>query len=117
MQFQQGSPIYFWIPLALLALGVLTTILFARSRSGQFVQAARDDETAAASLGINAMRHRLLTVALSCGITAIAGVYYTQYYLFVGPNQAFGVAGLDRGDRAGRHRRHRHRLGTGHRRR
>ena len=30
---------------------MLTTILFARSRSGQFVQAARDDETAAASLG------------------------------------------------------------------
>ena len=51
MQFQQGSPNYFWIPLGILAVGVLTTILFARSRSGQFVQAARDDETAAASLG------------------------------------------------------------------
>ena len=90
MQFQQGSPNYFWIPLGILAVGVLVTILFSRSRSGQFVQAARDDETAAASLGISAMRHRLLTVALSCGITAMAGVYYTQYYLFVGPNQAFG---------------------------
>ena len=66
------------------------TILFAHSRSGQFVQAARDDETAAASLGIDAMRHRLLTVALSCGLTAVAGAYYTQYYLFVGPGQAFG---------------------------
>ena len=92
LQFQQGSPNYFWIPLALLGLGVLTTILFAHSRSGQFVQAARDDETAAASLGINAMRHRLLTVALSCGLTAVAGAYYTQYYLFVGPDQAFGSA-------------------------
>ena len=90
MQFQQGSPNYFWIPLGILAVGVLTTILFARSRSGQFVQAVRDDETAAASLGISAMRHRLLTVALSCAITSIAGVYYTQYYLFVGPDQAFG---------------------------
>ncbi len=90
MQFQQGSPNYFWIPLGILAVAVLVTILFSRSRSGQFVQAARDDETAAASLGISAMRHRLLTVALSCGITAMAGVYYTQYYLFVGPNQAFG---------------------------
>ena len=68
------------------------TILFSRSRPGQFVQAARDDETAAASLGINAMRHRLLTVALSCGLTAVAGAYYTQYYLFVGPEQAFGSA-------------------------
>ena len=92
LQFQQGSPNYFWIPLVLLALGVLMTILFSRSRPGQFVQAARDDETAAASLGINAMRHRLLTVALSCGLTAVAGAYYTQYYLFVGPEQAFGSA-------------------------
>lgn len=90
LQFQQGNPIYFWIPLAILGLGVLTTILFAHSRSGQFVQAVRDDENAAASLGINAMRHRLLTVALSCGLTAMAGAYYTQYYLFVGPEQAFG---------------------------
>ena len=90
LQFQQGSPFYFWIPLALLALGVLTTILFARSRSGQFVQAVRDDETAATSLGIPAMRYRLLAVALSCAFTAAAGAYYTQYYLFVGPEQAFG---------------------------
>jgi branched-chain amino acid transport system permease protein len=90
LQFQQGSPNYFWIPLALLGIGVLVTILFAHSRSGQFVQAVRDDETAAASLGISAMRHRLLTVALSCGLTAVAGAYYTQYYLFVGPDQAFG---------------------------
>jgi branched-chain amino acid transport system permease protein len=92
LQFQQGSPVYFWIPLALLATGVLITILFARSRTGQFVQAVRDDETAAASVGIGAMRFRLVTVAISCALTAVAGAYYTQYYLFVGPDQAFGSA-------------------------
>lgn len=92
LQFQQGSPNYFWIPLALLAIGLLITILFAHSRTGQFVQAVRDDETAAASLGIAAMRFRLVTVAISCALTAVAGAYYTQYYLFVGPEQAFGSA-------------------------
>ena len=116
MQFQQGSPNYFWIPLAILAVGVLTTILFARSRSGQFVQAARDDETAAASLGISAMRHRLLTVALSCG-DHLDGRRLLHAVLPVRrPRPGLRLPGLDRGHRPGRHRRHRHGLGPGHRR-
>ena len=90
LQFEQGSHNYYWIPLAILALGLAGTIAFTTSRPGQYVQAARDDEVAAASLGINVMRVRLLTVALSCGFTALAGAFYTQYYFFVGPDQAFG---------------------------
>ena len=115
LQFQQGSPNYFWIPLALLGLGVLMTILFAHSRSGQFVQAARDDQTAAASLGINAMRHRLLTVALSCG-THCRGRCLLHAVLPVRrPGAGVRLRRLDRGDRARGHRRHRHDLGPGHR--
>ncbi|MCL8251265.1 branched-chain amino acid ABC transporter permease [Aeromicrobium fastidiosum] len=92
LQFQQGSPLYFWIPLAILAVAVLISILYVRSRAGQYAQAVRDDEVAASSLGIDTMRARLIAVALSCGVTAVAGVYYTQYYFFVGPEQAFGSA-------------------------
>ncbi|MEV0946926.1 branched-chain amino acid ABC transporter permease [Rhodococcus sp. NPDC049939] len=92
LQFEMGSPIYIWIPLTILALAVLGTIFYTRSRAGQFVQAVRDDETAAASLGINTLKYRLIAVAASCAITAVAGVYYTQYYFYVGPEQAFGAA-------------------------
>lgn len=90
MQFAQGSSNYYWIPLGILVVALAGTIAFVGSRAGQYAQAVRDDEVAAASLGINALRYRLLTVALSCGLTAVAGAYYTQYYFFVGPDQGFG---------------------------
>lgn len=92
MQFEQGSHNYYWIPLAVLGLGLLGTIAFVSSRPGQYAQAVRDDEVAAASLGINVMRVRLTAVALSCAFTSLAGAFYTQYYFFVGPDQAFGSA-------------------------
>lgn len=92
LQFEQGSHLYYWIPLAILGIGLLGTVAFVNSRPGQYVQAVRDDEVAAASLGIDVMRVRLLTVALSCAFTSLAGAFYTQYYFFVGPEQAFGSA-------------------------
>ncbi|MBY6676618.1 branched-chain amino acid ABC transporter permease [Rhodococcus sp. BP-332] len=91
-QFEKGSANYLWIPLVILALAVLGTIFYVRSRPGQYVQAIRDDATAAASLGIDTMKYRLIAVAASCALTAVAGVYYVQYYFFVGPEQAFGSA-------------------------
>ena len=89
MQFAAGQQHYYiWIPLALVAIAVAITIAFVHSRSGQYAQAVRDDEDAAASLGRQrACGYRLLTVALSCAITAVAGVFYTQYYMFVDPDQ------------------------------
>lgn len=90
MQFAQGSSLYYWIPLVILGLALAGTIGFAHSRAGQYVQAIRDDSVAAASLGIKVMRYRLLTVGLSCAVTSVAGSFYTQYYFFVGPDQAFG---------------------------
>lgn len=91
LQFPQGSSLYIWIPLVLLAIAVAINIALVHSRSGQYVMATRDDDIAAQSLGIPIMRYRLLAVALSCGITAVAGVFYTQYYLFIDPNNAFGA--------------------------
>jgi branched-chain amino acid transport system permease protein len=91
LQFTQGSDFYIWIPAGILVVALAGTILYTHSRAGQFVQAARDDEVAAASLGINVMRTRLVAVAISCALTAVGGAFYTQYYFFVGPQQAFGA--------------------------
>jgi branched-chain amino acid transport system permease protein len=91
LQFDQNSPVYFWIPLLLVGGAIAITIAFISARSGQFAQAIRDDPTAAESLGINLMRYRLIPAAISCAITAVAGVYYVQYYLFIAPDQAFGL--------------------------
>jgi branched-chain amino acid transport system permease protein len=90
MQFEPGSPHYFWIALALTVAALVVSILFLRSRAGQFTLAARDDEEAAASVGIPVMRYKLMTMALAGAISSVAGAFYVQYYLFVDPDLAFG---------------------------
>ena len=90
MQFAPGSPNYFWLALALTVVTVAISIAFLRSRTGQFALAVRDDEDAAAAVGVPVMRTKLTTIALSAAITSVAGAYYVQYYLFIDPELAFG---------------------------
>jgi branched-chain amino acid transport system permease protein len=90
LQFAEDSHNYYWIPLGLLAFGLLVNVLLVHSRTGQFIMATRDDDTAAEALGVPVMRYRLVVVAISAAMMAVAGVFYAQYYLFVNPENAFG---------------------------
>ncbi|MGH3366043.1 MAG: branched-chain amino acid ABC transporter permease [Nocardioidaceae bacterium] len=90
LQFAENSDNYYWIPLGMLAFALLVNIALVHSRTGQFVMATRDDETAAEALGVPVMRYRLVAVAVSAALMAMAGVFYAQYYLFVNPDNAFG---------------------------
>ncbi|HET7400097.1 MAG TPA: branched-chain amino acid ABC transporter permease [Intrasporangium sp.] len=92
LQFAPASPNYFWIALAFVVLALVISVAFLRSRTGQFTLAVRDDQDAAAALGIAVTRHKLTTMALSAGITSVAGGFYVQYYLFIDPDLAFGSA-------------------------
>ena len=92
LQFPAGSPNYFWVGLGLVTLAIAVSVLYLGSRAGRFAVAARDDEVAAASLGVPVLRYQLLTIALSAAITAVAGVFYVQYYLYVNPDLAFGAS-------------------------
>lgn len=91
-QFPAGSPLYFWIATALLVAALAISIVFLRSRSGRFTLAVRDDDVAAAALGINVLKQKLVAVALSAAITAVAGTLYVQYYMYIDPELAFGAA-------------------------
>jgi branched-chain amino acid transport system permease protein len=90
LQFPLGSPGYFWVALGLVAAALAVSVLFLRSRAGRLTLAVRDDETAASALGVHVMRYKLMTIALSAAITAVAGVFYVQFYLYVNPDLAFG---------------------------
>jgi branched-chain amino acid transport system permease protein len=92
LQFPAGSPNYFWIGLGLVAAAIAISLLYLRSRAGRFTLAARDDEVAAASVGVPVLRYQLFTIALSAAITAVAGVFSVQYYLYVNPDLAFGAS-------------------------
>jgi branched-chain amino acid transport system permease protein len=91
-QFDAGSPNYFWIGLAMVGLATLVSIAFLRSCAGRFTLAVRDDDMAAAAVGIHVLRHKLTAVAISAAITAAAGMLYLQYYMFIDPDLSFGAS-------------------------
>lgn len=92
LQFSQGSPSYFYVILGLLALTLLLVILTMRSPTGAFILSIREDEEAAAAIGVNPLRYKLVAVATSAALTAVGGGFYVQYFFFVDPNLAFGAA-------------------------
>jgi branched-chain amino acid transport system permease protein len=92
LQFRSGDPGYFWVILALLAGAMLAVIWLMRSRAGTFISAVRDDEEAAAAAGVDVMRTKLLAVAVSAALTAVAGAFYVQFFFFINPELAFGAA-------------------------
>lgn len=90
IQFENTAALGFWVVLGFLAISVFGVILLTKSRLGSALLAVREDEDAAAALGVNPLRTKLSAIAISGFITALAGGLYTQFLLFVDPDLAFG---------------------------
>lgn len=88
-QFQSRTPFY-WIILALVALSQVLTWLVERSRFGAYLIAVRENEDAARALGVDATLVKLAAMTLSAAITAAAGGFYAQYFLFLDAGIAYG---------------------------
>jgi branched-chain amino acid transport system permease protein len=56
-----------------------------QSRYGFYLFATRDDEDAAAAIGINPIAMRISAMALSAALTAIGGTLFAQYFLYLDP--------------------------------
>lgn len=89
-QFQSRA-IYFWIILALVVAAMLTMRGIERSRFGAYLVAVRENENAAAALGVDTLIVKLKAITLSAAMTALAGAFYVQYFLFVDASIAFGT--------------------------
>ncbi|MEM7063565.1 MAG: branched-chain amino acid ABC transporter ATP-binding protein/permease [Cyanobacteria bacterium P01_B01_bin.77] len=75
----------------LLVIGMagLATLSFAQLKRhawGRAMRAVRDDEIAAAALGLNPLRVRVVAFALSAAFTGIAGVFFAPIVGFVSPD-------------------------------
>lgn len=91
-QFQFQGPIYYYIAAAvLLLIGVAVNWWVLRSRIGYYLAAIRNDEESARALGIDTTRFKLVALAISAAMTAIAGTFYAQYSLYIDPSKVFGV--------------------------
>jgi branched-chain amino acid transport system permease protein len=88
MQFEAKAP-YYYIALALLALGLAITWRIERSWMGFYLVAIGEDEDAAEAVGVNAPQVKRNIYMISAFLTALAGTFYVQYIYFIDPNTAF----------------------------
>ena len=90
LQFQSRAGFY-WMILALVAISLLVAYVIERSRFGVWLIAVRENEEAAKALGVNAARVKLGAMVISAAITAAAGCFYAQYFLFIDSGIAYGT--------------------------
>lgn len=88
-QFQSRVPFY-WIALTLVAVSLLIVRVTENSRFGAYLVAIRENEDAAGALGINTFAVKLVAITVSAAITAAAGCFYAQYFLFIDAAIAYG---------------------------
>jgi len=89
----RGPPLMYYYAMLLLSAGAFALCAWLlRSRAGYYWQAIREDEEAARALGINAFRWKLLAVAISAALTAVAGVFFAFYYNNLFPEQIFHIS-------------------------
>jgi branched-chain amino acid transport system permease protein len=60
------------------------------SRFGAYLIAVRENEDAAKALGVDATMVKLGAMTISAALTAAAGCFYAQYYLFIDAGIAYG---------------------------
>ena len=91
LDWESKAPFYFIIA-ALAALAMLATWQLSRARLGAYLLAIREDEDAAESVGIDTVRAKVLTLALSAFFTGLAGGFYGLYFRYVDPDAVFPIA-------------------------
>jgi branched-chain amino acid transport system permease protein len=89
-QFQSRA-VFYWVILALVGASLVTARLIERSRFGAWLLAVRENEDAAKALGVDVRSVKTAAMVISGAITAAAGCFYAQYFLFVDSGIAYGT--------------------------
>ena len=90
MQFIDKKAFYF-ISLWMVIGSLYIVWRLERTKIGLYFLACREDHDAAEALGVNTFKAQLAAIALSAGITAMAGTVYAQYLLYIDPDSVFGL--------------------------
>ncbi|MGE0283016.1 MAG: branched-chain amino acid ABC transporter permease [Rhizobiaceae bacterium] len=91
-QFQFSGKIpYYYIALAMMLAVTALVWWIARSRTGFYLHAIRQDENAAEAIGVDTRRFKLLAVTLSAALTGAGGTFYAQYTQYIVPDDILTV--------------------------
>jgi branched-chain amino acid transport system permease protein len=71
----------YYLFFAIAIITILATYLLVNSRWGLGIMAVREEEDAAESLGVSAIRHKLLALTLSAFFTGLAGGAFAYYHV------------------------------------
>lgn len=87
----RNDTLFYEAALILLAAATLAVIYISRSRFGMGLIAIREDEDAAAVMGVNTTFYKIIALVLSALFTAIAGGIHAYWITFIDPSSAFDL--------------------------
>jgi branched-chain amino acid transport system permease protein len=86
-----NNVLFYELSLALLAAATLTVFWLTKSRFGFGLIAIRENEEAAAVMGVNTTWYKILAFALSGLFAALAGGIHAYWITFIDPESAFDI--------------------------
>jgi branched-chain amino acid transport system permease protein len=92
LQFEPDRMLSFYIAFALWLFGLYVWWRVDQSMDRYALDAASQDEDAAASVGIDVTREKLKITALSAGMCALGGAIFGQYQMYIGPDTIAGLS-------------------------
>lgn len=90
MIFDSKAP-YLYIALGLTAIGIIVQYAIYQSKMGKYFMAIREDEAAAAALGVNTSLYNTLALVIGAAMAGVGGGFYVMYVTFVEPPQVFDL--------------------------
>ncbi|HEV8502400.1 MAG TPA: branched-chain amino acid ABC transporter permease [Casimicrobiaceae bacterium] len=87
----RGDALFYELALGLLVLTTLAVIYIARSRFGFGLIAIRENEEAAAVMGVDTTRYKVAAFAISGFFTSLAGGIHAYWITFLDPVSAFDI--------------------------
>jgi branched-chain amino acid transport system permease protein len=89
-QFTGDLP-YYYLILGLLVVVTAVAYGIRESQAGLYLFAIRENEDAAASVGIPTYRYKMLATGVSAFFTAWAGSFWSMYFEIIRPDTVFGL--------------------------
>jgi branched-chain amino acid transport system permease protein len=86
-----GKEPYYYIILFMLVGVLVFTWMISRSKLGYYLNAGGEEPEAAMALGVNVARAKLLAMAMSSFLTALAGTFYAQFTLYIHPKSIISL--------------------------
>jgi branched-chain amino acid transport system permease protein len=82
---------YYYIILVMLSAVLALTWFISRSKLGYMLNAGGEEPEAAMALGVNVARTKLIAMAMSSFLTALAGTFYAQFTLYIHPKSIISL--------------------------